>query len=116
MKRMKRVVSIMMFIALITACARDDVATRQHQTEWLTKKIAVILSMNPPLDTHWKRTLALCNENLRYAFGTQPKGINLEFEWYDENECDIKKLARSLAEREDIAAVIGAINSVNAQA
>lgn len=113
MKRMKRVVSIMMFIALITACARDDDTTRLHQTEWLTKKIAVILPMSPPLDTHWKRTLALCNENLRYAFGTQPKGINLEFEWYDENESDIKEIARSLAEREDIAAVIGALYSVN---
>ena len=74
-----------------------------------TQTVAVVLPMKGGLDAHWKSTLSLCNENLRKAFSSQSEGINLNFEFYDEGCDTLGRLARSLARRDDVVAVIGGL-------
>jgi hypothetical protein len=100
------------------ACSDDDnntTATPAVQTEWVTKTVAVVLPMDDGLDAHWHRTLELCAENLRKAFAESQKGIDLQFEWYDELAADMPQTAKRLAARSDVVAVIGGLNSAMAQ-
>ncbi len=71
--------------------------------------------MENGLDSHWKRTLGMFATNFERAFKNQDKGIRLNFEYYDESTADIPKLAKDLAFRDDIYAVIGGLYSSNAE-
>ncbi len=84
-------------------------------SQYITKKIAVVLPMQDGQETHWKRTLNQCAEDLKKAFKGQTVGISLEYEWYDEGTENISDLSDKLARREDIAAVIGGQYSDNAK-
>lgn len=74
-----------------------------------TQTVAVVLPMKDGLEQHWKSTLNLCNDNLRKAFSSQSEGIDLNFEYYDEGCDTLGRLARSLARRDDVVAVIGGL-------
>ncbi len=84
-------------------------------SQYITKKVAVVLPMQDGQETHWKRTLNQCAEDLKKAFKGQPVGICLEYEWYDEATENISDLSDKLAKREDIVAVIGGQYSDNAK-
>lgn len=102
-------------VVLMFGCSDDDASSVNDNRIWHEHTVAVILPMDNGLDVHWKRTLEWVSTNLESAFSNQEEGIRFNYEWYDENISDIKNLARELAEREDIEAVIGGLYSVNAE-
>lgn len=112
---MKTICKILYLVALFTACSNDDTPKTADNRLWQEHTIAVVLPMDNGLDVHWKRTLEWVATNMERAFSNQDEGIRLNYEWYDENTSDIKKLAKELAEREDIEAVIGGLYSVNTE-
>lgn len=112
---MKTTCKFLCLVALFTGCSNDDTPKTVDNRLWQEHTIAVVLPMDNGLDVHWKRTLEWVATNMERAFSNQDEGIRLNYEWYDENTSDIKKLAKELAEREDIEAVIGGLYSVNTE-
>ena len=102
-------------VVFMVGCSNDDALSANDNRTWHEHTIAVVLPMDNGLDAHWKRTLEWVATNLENAFSNQEEGIRLTYEWYDENTSDIKKLAKELAERDDIEAVIGGLYSVNTE-
>ena len=98
----------------LTAC-HDDASGPAEGTTWHTRSVAVVLPMDNGLRAHWESTLGLCRDNLRKGQSLQAEGIDLRFEFYDESCDTLKQLARTLARREDIVAVIGGLYTVNAR-
>lgn len=100
----------------LTGCSDDaDEHLNDNDITWVTCKIAIVLPMNNGLDAHWERTMALYALNAKRAFKNQSEGIELQFEWYDENVADLGETAKKLSGREDIVAVIGGLYSANAK-
>jgi len=112
---MKTTCKLLCLVTLLTGCSNDDTPKTVDNRLWQEHTIAVVLPMDNGLDVHWKRTLEWVSANMERAFSNQDKGIRLNYEWYDENTSDIKKLAKELAEREDVEAVIGGLYSVNTE-
>lgn len=106
---------LLFMFMLIIGCSNSEEPLSKNDLTWHKHKIAVILPMDNGLDIHWKRTLEWAGQNLEKAFCNQKEGIQLNYEWYDESTTDIKALARDLAEREDIQAIIGGLYSVNTE-
>jgi ABC-type branched-subunit amino acid transport system substrate-binding protein len=102
-------------LLLAFACNREELPDVQDTVAWHEQKIAVVLPMGYGLEAHWKRTLQWASENILAAQGKQAEGVSLVFEWYDEEVEDLDVLVRSLATREDIAAIIGGLYSADAQ-
>ena len=99
---------VMLLVVLLTvACSDSKDAEPVVDTDYTTYKIAVVLPLQDGQDVHWRRTLQLCADNLQKACSHQKEGVKIELEWYDELGEDIAVLAKALAEREDIVAVIG---------
>ncbi len=115
-----RVFSLLIAVLLLAfnmvSCKDSNTSGGDDGTsQYITKKIAVVLPMQDGQETHWKRTLNQCAEDLKKAFKGQTVGISLEYEWYDEGTENISDLSDKLARREDIAAVIGGQYSDNAK-
>lgn len=110
-------IKIIIFICLLCFCGCSDKDGPQFRdnTEWTEHTVAVVLPMGNGLDDHWKRTLGMFSTNFERAFKNQDKGIRLIFEYYDESTTDISGLAKDLAIRNDIYAVIGGLYSSNAE-
>ena len=108
---------IIAFICLLCfcGCSDKDEPRPNDNKEWTEHTVAVVLPMENGLDSHWKRTLGMFATNFERAFKNQDKGIRLNFEYYDESTADIPKLAKDLAFRDDIYAVIGGLYSSNAE-
>jgi ABC-type branched-subunit amino acid transport system substrate-binding protein len=117
MKAFSRVVAALLLIVLCSlSCSDDkDVSSGSSQTQWLQKTVAVILPMDDSMEHHWKRTLNKCAEDLKAAFEGQETGIELNYEWYDENTEDVAALSEKLAKRKDVVAVIGGLYSDKAR-
>ena len=93
---------------------QDEPQLRDNR-EWTEHTVAVVLPMKNGLDAHWERTLGMFATNFERAFKNQDKGIRLKFEYYDESTADIPELAKDLAFRDNIYAVIGGLYSSNAE-
>lgn len=96
---------------LLTACRPDEPCTIAHLS---VRKVAVVLPFENGLRGQWEQCLNLCNANLQTAFCYAGKGVNLQFEWYDESTEDLDALSKKLLERQDIVAVIGGHHSSSA--
>ena len=108
---------IIAFICLLCfcGCSDKDEPRPNDNKERTEHTVAVVLPMGNGLDAHWKRTLGMFATNFERAFKNQDKAIKLNFEYYDESTTDIPKLAKDLAFRDDIYAVIGGLYSSNAE-
>ncbi len=108
---------IIAFICLLCfcGCSDKDEPRPNDNKERTEHTVAVVLPMENGLDAHWKRTLGMFATNFERAFKNQDKAIKLNFEYYDESTTDIPKLAKDLAFRDDIYAVIGGLYSSNAE-
>ncbi|MDO4164337.1 MAG: C13 family peptidase [Bacteroides sp.] len=108
----KRCLMLLLLIVLCFAACKDDdlIPSSSDNTadiEETTIKIAVIL----PRDTLWERTIAWAQTNLALANAfVQP-----EIEWYDETTIDVESVASELANRDDIACIIGCETFENTQ-
>ena len=105
-----------MLTLTLTACSDNDEAggavTAQPS---LTRRVAVVLPMDYGLEAQWKQAVTLSQENLLGTPALQTSGrVRLELEWYDEEAVDCGAVARELAGRDDIVAVIGAKYSADA--
>lgn len=101
-------------IAGTWSCSDDDSQLGADRRQWTEKTVAVVLPMGKGLDAHWKRVLGMFATNFERAFRNQDGGIKLNFEYYDESVSDIPELAKELAYRDDVYAVIGGLYSSNA--
>ncbi len=109
-------IAVLLLAFNMVSCKDSNTSDGDDGTsQYITKKIAVVLPMQDGQETHWKRTLNQCAEDLKKAFKGQTVGISLEYEWYDEGTENISDLSDKLARREDIAAVIGGQYSDNAK-
>lgn len=83
-------------------------------TKWEKEKIAVIIPFNESDKERYTRTADWFLDNFEQSQLIFENGVKLELEWFDESTSDMKELAKSLAEREDISAVVGPKYSNNA--
>lgn len=107
-------IPIFLLCFCLASCDKNK-ADDLSDIEWHDVKVAVVLPMEGGLDHHWKQTLTLFSENFLQSFRNQPKGIRLQFEFYDETTSDLNDLSYTLAHRDDITAVIGGQYSGDAQ-
>ena len=96
-------------IMLFTACKQEDdkieIVPARH---WVSKKVAVVAPLgDAATKTRLERTAAWFLENFREAQMHDTLAIDLQIEWYDELSENLTALSTSLADREDIVAVIG---------
>lgn len=119
MKRsiMKNLISLFCLVCLLASCGSGEESggITGDGKDWQVAKVAVILPMQNGLDKHWLRVLELASHNIKDAFKNQGQGVELQFEWYDENGGEMETLSKELAGREDIVAAIGGLYSVTAE-
>jgi glycosylphosphatidylinositol transamidase (GPIT) subunit GPI8/ABC-type branched-subunit amino acid transport system substrate-binding protein len=84
-------------------------------TETREVKVAVILPLGGGMRQRWERTLEWVRENMETAQRDLPSATHIDIEWYDEDAVDITATAAALAQRGDIAAIIGPMYSSNTQ-
>lgn len=96
---------------LLTSCQREELCTVANLS---VCKVAVVLPFENGLREQWEQCLNLCNTNLQGGFCYAGKGVNLQFEWYDESTEDLTALGKKLSARRDIVAVIGGHHSSSA--
>lgn len=110
-------IQIITFICLLCFCGCSDKDGPQinDNKQWTEHTLAIVLPMENGLDAHWERTLGMFATNFERAFKNQNNGIKLNFEYYDESTTDMPKLAKELASRDDVYAVIGGLYLSNAE-
>lgn len=122
-RHLGRAADFRMWVALVAAfsclftvvsCRDDNSPAATGGTEWRKATVAVVLPLDEGMEGHWKRVLELCAANLHYAFDGRSVGIDLAFEWYDEESESLPDLAKDLAARDDLLAVIGGRYSASA--
>lgn len=96
-------------ITLFMGCKQEDdkieIVSARH---WVEKKVAVVAPLgDAATKTRLERTAAWFLENFREAQMNDTLAINLQIEWHDELSEELTALSTSLANREDIVAVIG---------
>lgn len=109
MERISRWWIAVWLLLLAVGCSDDNGAapvTDDVQREQV--KLAVILPMGSA-DTQWTQVLDWVKQNIREA----NTAVEPEYELYDENAVDIYALGEELAGRQEVAAVIGCVRSVN---
>lgn len=97
-------------LLLLCACSKDNDSPNGWR-EVEEYRIAIVL---PKKGAYWKETIRWSLENLNRAL-TEVRNIKVTAEWHDENEENLEELFKTLAEREDIHAIIGPLYSKNAQ-
>ena len=108
---------------LLMACNdHNDVASDEH-LNWQVRKVAVVLPMQHEQKQQWEQTIEMAvngvNEIQKQNILNTPNEkdrqmVKMEFEWYDEEGVNMENLAKELAERDDIVAVIGGKFSADA--
>jgi len=95
--------------SLFTSCRQeDDIVEIVPSRHWVDKRVAVVAPLGDAImKTRLERTTEWFIENFREAQRHDTLAINLQIEWYDEFSEDLATLSDSLANREDIVAVIG---------
>ena len=114
---MKKIAYILflLIVTILTSCSDDNPAPDNDHKEWEEYTVAVVLPQERGLSTHWERCLGLFADNFNSAFHNQGKGVKLKFEYYDELNGDLSNLALTLADRDDVYAVIGGLYSSSAR-
>ena len=96
-------------LLLLTSCSQeDDTIEYVPARHWVEKKVAVVAPLgDAATKTRLERTAAWFLENFREAQMSDTLAISLQLEWHDELSEDLTALSTSLANREDIVAIIG---------
>ena len=95
--------------SLFTSCSQeDDTIAYVPARHWVEKKVAVVAPLgDAATKTRLERTAAWFLENFREAQMSDTLAISLQLEWHDELSEDLTALSTTLANREDIVAIIG---------
>ena len=107
--RLLCVAFIILHSSFFTSCRQeDDIIKVVPARHWVEKKVAVVAPIcNASTKTRLERTAHWFLENLIRAQRYDTLAVNLQLEWYDELSADLTALSQTLANREDIIAIIG---------
>ncbi|MCR4920177.1 MAG: peptidase C13 [Bacteroidaceae bacterium] len=103
-------VYLLLPLLVFTGCKEgDDTIVYQPSHRWVEKKVAVVapMSESAPMKARFERTAQWFLDNLHQAQLIDTLCISLKLEWYDEQTEDLAQLSETLANREDVMAVIG---------
>ena len=106
---------MLLISAQLLSCSDDSSDSTFDNKHWQEYTVAVILPHERGLSEHWQRSLSLFSSNFNSAFHNQKQGIKLKFEYYDELCDDLDNLAETIADRDDVYAVIGGLYSGSAR-
>ncbi len=102
--------NFLIFTSLLTACRQeDDTIVYQQSRRWVEKTVAVVAptSADAATKARFERTAQWFLDNFHQAQLHDTLCINLKLEWHDELTEDLVRLGETLADREDVLAVIG---------
>lgn len=100
-------------MAALCSCSKEENNKEPEEKIRQEYRIAVVLPEDEARDNNWHKSIEWALENLNKALVPQ-RQIKVTAEWFDENTPDKEKLFKTLAQREDICAVIGPLYSKNA--
>lgn len=115
MKQSVKIFLVTLLALVIWSCGSDNSSDPIVEKPVVEKTIVVVLPMGNGLDTHWKRIFNLLDHNMDRAFSSQDRIVKLKIEYHAEDSENLEQLSESLAEREDVYAVIGGLYSDNAK-
>ena len=108
--------AILMFA--LSGCRHDDdtPSDNQQKNETITLNVDVVLPQS--VRSQWQTSIDMALENLNKAQQKQPRKINLNLRYHDEDTEDLDKLSYDLTHPEEgddtCHAIIGPYHSVNA--
>lgn len=115
MRNLTYILIMLLIAARLTACSDDTPASGSENKLWEEYTVAVVLPYERGLSEHWQRCLGLFASNFNSAFQNHQQGVKLKFEYYDELCDDLSDLASTLAQRDEVYAVIGGLYSSSAR-
>ena len=98
-----------LYSSLFTSCKQeDDTIVIQSQRHWVEKTVAVVAPLSDASQkARLERTAQWFLENFREAQLYDTLAISLKLEWYNEQTENLAALSQTLANRDDIMAIIG---------
>lgn len=114
MKELAYILIMLLFAAQLSSCSDDTPTSGNDNKQWQEYTVAVVLPQERGLGEHWQRCLGLFASNFNSAFHNQQQGVKLKFEYYDELSGDLADVTTSLADRDEVYAVIGGLYSSSA--
>lgn len=115
MRHLTYILIMLLIAAQMTSCSDDSSASGSDGKHWEEYTVAVVLPQERGMSDHWQRCLGFFATNFNSAFHNQQQGVKLKFEYYEELSSDLDDLASTLAERDEIYAVIGGLYSSSAR-
>lgn len=100
------IVAAVTTLVAMAACS-DDAAPTAPEAVVLEVKVAVVLPLSDETGARWRRVADLVQDHLARAQQGRERQVRLSIEWYDETTNSMATLGPQLADRDDIAAVIG---------
>lgn len=102
-------------MSLFTGCRQeDDNVVYQQQRRWVEKTVAVVAPLSQASSkTRLESTAQWFLDNFHEAQLHDTLCIRMKLEWHDELSEDLTALSKSLAERNDIVAIIGPFSNDN---
>lgn len=93
----------------VCSCSKEKHPMVEDETDPTEYRIAIVL---PQRGAAWKNTIDWSLQNLNKAL-TELRQIKVTAEWFDEDTENVEELFKTLANREDISAIIGPLYSRN---
>ena len=112
---------LLLMLGVMTACTQeDDVIIHVTKVKTVSYKIAVVLPLSESGEykARLDSTVNWALENLRSAQKLiiaqgDTTAVDLDIEWYDEDNVDLEELSNELALRDDIMLVVGPLRNSN---
>ena len=100
---------LMGLMGFMGCSTEDDTIVYQQSRRWVEKTLAVVAptSADAAMKARFERTAQWFLDNLHQAQLHDTLCISLKLEWHDELTEDLTRLGETLANREDVMAVIG---------
>lgn len=101
-----------------TSCSKDDDrVVYQQQRRWVEKTVAVVAPLShAQTKTRLERTAQWMLDNFHEAQLNDTLCVRLKLEWHDEQTENLTTLSETLANREDVIAVVGPFSNDNVAA
>lgn len=108
-------VAALCMLTVFASCSKeDDVIEIVPQRTWQTRTVAIVAPLgDAATKTRFERTAEWFLANFHEAQRHDTLAIDLQVEWHDELAEDLKTLSTSLANRDDIIAIIGPFANEN---
>ena len=114
-----KVLYIFLLLILLCSCEKSSMieGPSYGPSQWVTAKVAVVLPLSGENGdrARYERICRMFEDNVLKAQYNVEQGVKLQFEWYDENTENIRKLSNKFYDRDDIKAVIGPLKDSNVE-